>query len=124
MNLKPLAKGLFNAVAAFSIGVFVIACSDGNGKNEDPNGPGGNGGVENKNLLPYSLHFTKEGDVVVLDRKGMPVESREIDFPIKEVTAIEDVQSFTSVIYKGSCVQILIINNKPKPYPLPDSFCK
>lgn len=109
MKLNRFTRGAGLGVILSAALVSLTACADE--EKEPPREP-------NKDLLPFSVGFTLEGEPVVLDANGERIPPTEVAFPIK-ATAIERVDSVTLVQYRGSHVQLIKVAGKYFAIPLP-----
>lgn len=120
---KPVdRKSFFRMLVSGLILMAVSGCSDGK---DEGNGtvPDGSSTDQQSLYLPYSLKFDLKGSPVVVDEKGLPVKLEAAELPLRS-TGIESIQTFTSVIYKGSCKQAFNMGGKIFVVELPDSYCK
>lgn len=76
-----------------------------------------------RHYLPYSIRFDKKGAPVVVDQNGNSIPVVEVQPPLK-ATALESIQSMSSVIYKGSCKQVFYIGGKLYEVNLPPEYCQ
>ena len=100
------------------------ACADMNGKMwGDAHPEYGKDRPKDMKYLPYVIRFDAKGNIVVLDEDGKIVKPMPVKFPIKDVTGIESASSISSVVYKGSCVQLLTLQGVSYALPLPPYMC-
>ena len=79
--------------------------------------------ANSKELLPFRMAFRHDGSPVFINEKGAVEAWERVEFPIKQVSEINYVQSFSVVAYTGSCVILVQTAGGFRKKEFPDWVC-